>query len=329
MSIRFLKTVAFSGAIAMLSMGVDVSHAQAPSQYPSKPISLIVPATPGGTSDIFARAISQPLQESLGQTILVEYKPGAATNIGSDFVAKAAPDGYTILINGITLATNPAIYPSMPFDPAKDLVPIIEVARMANVITVHPSVPAQSLDELVQLMKKEPGKYNYGSPGMGSSSHLSGELLALKTGAGITHVAYQGNAQATTDHVGGVLQVGFLNLPVALQFVKSGKLRPLAVTSAERSPMLPNVPTVAEALNLPDYELTGWFGLLAPAGTSPAIISRLQHEADLALKDPKVREVITNTGAEVIGGTSAAFAEHIRKDAARLTEVIRKSASTP
>ena len=318
----------FLCVLALVSAGLVLPHAALAQQYPVKPVRIIVPATPGGTSDIFARAIAQRLQDALGKPVIVEYKPGAGTNLGSDYVAKSAPDGYTLLINGIPLATNPALYANMPFDPAKDLAPIIEVAEMLNVVTVHPSVPANSMRELVQLMKNEPGKFNYGTPGAGSSGHLSAELLALKTGAKVTHVPYQGNAQATTDHVGGTLQVGFVNLPVALQFVKSGKLKALAVTSAKRSPLLPDVPTVAEALGIPDYELTGWFGLLAPARTPPEILARLQDETSRALKDPAVAEIIRIAGGEVVGGSTSQFDARIKKDTARLTQVIRQSGAT-
>ncbi|MES2399798.1 MAG: tripartite tricarboxylate transporter substrate binding protein [Pseudomonadota bacterium] len=311
--------------LALVSMmGVSalpqVALAQA---YPAKPIRIIVPATPGGTSDIFARAIAQKLQDSLGKPVLVEYKPGASTNIGTDYVAKSAPDGYTLLINGITLSVNPVLYSNLPFNPTKDLAAITEVASLMNVVTVHPSVPVNNLKELVALMKKEPGKMNYGTPGVGSSGYLSAELLAMKTGAKVTHVAYQGNAQATTDHIGGTLQVGFVNLPVALQFVKAGKLKALAVTSSKRSPLLPDVPTVAEALGMPDYELNGWFGLLAPAKTPPEIIARLQEETVKALKDPALIDIIKVAGGDVVGGTAAQFDARIKKDADRLTEVIK------
>ena len=318
----------FLCVLALVSAVLVLPHAALAQQYPVKPVRIIVPATPGGTSDIFARAIAQKLQDALGKPVIVEYKPGAGTNLGSDYVAKSAPDGYTLLINGIPLATNPALYANMPFDPAKDLAPIIEVAEMLNVVTVHPSVPANSIRELVQLLKNEPGKFNYGTPGAGSSGHLSAELLALKTGAKVTHVPYQGNAQATTDHVGGTLQVGFVNLPVALQFVKSGKLKALAVTSAKRSPLLPDVPTVAEALGIPDYELTGWFGLLAPARTPPEILARLQDETSRVLKDPAVAEIIRIAGGEVVGGSTSQFDARIKKDTARLTQVLRQSGAT-
>lgn len=320
---RHFLLSALSATLAAALPGLSLAQA-----YPSKPVKIIVAATPGGTGDIFARAIAIKLQEALGQSVIVEYKPGAGTNIASDFVAKSAPDGHTILINGLPLAANPALYANMPFSPSKDLTPIIEVAELINVVTVHPSIPVKSMAELVQLAKKEPGRLNYGSPGAGSSNHLAAELLGVKTGAKFTHVAYQGNAQATTDHIGGTLQIGFVNLPVALQFVKAGKLRALAVTSAKRSALLPDVPTVAEALGIPDYELTGWFGLLAPAKTPRDIVARLQEETSRALKDPAVIETIRIAGGDVVGGTTAQFDAHIKRDTERLTEVIRLSGAS-
>lgn len=320
---RHFLLSATSALLAAALPGLALAQA-----YPARPIKIIVAATAGGTADIFARAIAIKLQEALGQPVIVEYKPGAGTNIGSDFVAKAAPDGYTILINGLPLAANPALYASMPFSPSKDLTPVIEVAELINVVTVHPSIPVKSMRELVELAKKDPGKLNYGSPGAGSSSHLAAELLAVKTGAKFTHIAYQGNAQATTDHIGGTLQVGLVNLPVALQFVKNGKLRPLAVTSAKRSALLPDVPTVAESLGIPDYELTGWFGLLVPSRTPKEIVVRLQEETNRALKDPAIIETIRIAGGEVVGGSTAQFDAHIKRDTERLTEVIRLSGAS-
>ena len=311
-----------AGTLAILPGTVNAQ------QYPTKTVRIIVPATPGGSSDVFARAIAQRLQETWGKPVIVEYKPGAGTNIGSDLVAKSAPDGYTLLLNGIPLATNPSLYANMPFSPSKDLAPIIEVAEMLNVITVHPDLGVNSLNELVDLAKKEPGKLNYGTPGAGSSGHLSGELLALKTGAKITHIAYQGNAQATTDHIGGTLQVGFVNLPVALQFVKSGKIKALAVTSRKRTPLLPDVPTVAETLGIPDYELTGWFGLLAPARVPAEILARIQEDTQRVLKDPTLIDIIKTAGGEVLGGTTAQFEARLKRDTERLTEVIRLSGAT-
>ena len=318
------------GALWVLGLLASLHSLTAWSQsgFPSKPVKIIVPATPGGTSDIFARAIANKLQDSLGKPVVVEYKPGAATNIGTDLVAKSAPDGHTLLINGITLATNPLLFANLPFNPARDFAPIIEVAEMLNVVTVHPSVPVSNMRELVQLIKSQPGVFNHGTPGVGSSGFLSAELLAVKTGAKITHISYQGNAQAVVDHLGGILQVGFVNLPVALQHVKTGKLKALAVTSAKRSPLLPDVPTVAEAMGLPDFELVGWFGLLAPSRTPPEVVARLHAETLKALKDPAVIEVIQAAGGRVGGGSSAQFEARIRRDAERLTEVIQLSGAS-
>lgn len=316
-----LATLLLTAALAL----PEAVHAQ---PFPNKPLRIIVPATPGGSSDVLARAIGLKLQDALGKPVLVEYKPGAGTNIGNDFVAKSAPDGYTLLINGIPLATNASLYTNLPYNPAKDFAPIIEVAEMLNVVTVHPSVAANNMKELVALIKKEPGKFNYGTVGAGSSGHLSGELLGLKTGAKITHVAYQGNAQAATDHIGGTLQVGFVNLAAALQLVKSGRLKALAVTSSKRTPLLPDVPTVAEALGIPDYELTAWFGLLAPARTPPDVVARLQDEISRILKTPEMIETVRAAGGEMVGGSSAQFDARIKKDAERLAEVIRLSGAT-
>lgn len=316
--------LALASSVVLTTLGTIAPSAFAQAQWPSKPIHFVVPATPGGTSDIFIRALSPKLQTALNATIIVDYKPGAATNIGTEFAAKAAPDGYTFLINGITLAVNPILYSSLNFDTAKDLTPVIEVGGINNAVTVHPSIPVNNLKELVEYMKKNPNTFNYGTPGVGSSGNLAGELFALKTGTKFTHVAYQGNAQATTDHIGGTLQIGFVNLPVAMPFVKSGKLKVLAVTSPKRDPSLPDVPTVAEALGI-DYELTGWFGIVAPTGTPAPIIARMQREIDIALKDPQVRSIFQTAGAEPAGGTTAEFAAKLKREATRLGEVIRAS----
>ena len=292
--------------------------------YPSKTVRIVVPALVG-SADVFARAMAQRLTPVLGQTVMVEQKPGAGTNIGNDFFAKAAPDGYTLLINGLPLVTNQALYASLPYNTMRDLVPVIEVAEVANVVTVHPGLGINSLSDLVQQAKSDPNKFNHGTPGAGSSGHLAAELLTVKTGAKFTHVPYQGNAQATNDHLGGILQVGFVNLPVALQFVKAGRLKALAVTSARRSALLPDVPTVNEVLGLSDYELVGWFGILAPAKTPQEIILRLNTEINKLMRDPSFVEVIRAAGGDPLGGTAAQFETRMRRDEARLSEVIRIS----
>jgi len=306
---------------AGLGLGALVATAQT---FPSRTVRIIVPAT-AGSADVFARALAQRLAPALGQPVVVEQKPGAGTNIGNDFVAKAAPDGHTLLINGLPLVTNQALYDQLPYNTMRDLAPVIEVAEVTNVITAHPSLPLSSLRELVQLARSQPDKLNYGTPGAGRSGHLSAELLTVKTGAKFTHVPYQGNAQATNDHLSGVLQVGFVNLPVGLQFVKAGRLKALAVTGARRSALLPDVPTVAEALGLPDYELTGWFGILAPAKTPTDTVARLNGEIAKILKEQGFIDVVKGAGGDVLGGTSAQFEGRMRRDAERLSEVIKVS----
>jgi len=298
-----------------------VQHASADT-FPNRKVSIVVPALTG-TSDVLARAMAQRLALALGQPVVVEQKPGAGTNIGNDFVAKSAPDGHTMLINGLPLVTNQALYAKLPYDTVRDLTPVIEVAEVPNVITVPTNLPVNTLRELVDLAKKEPERFNYGSPGAGSSGHLSAELLSVKSGAKFTHMPYQGNAQATNDHLAGVLRVGFINLPVGLQFVKAGRLKALAVTSAKRSPMLPDVPTVAEALNMPDYELTGWFGIMVPSKTPPEVVARLNAEIGKILADPSYVEIVKANGGSVLGGSPAQFEARMRRDTVRLTEVIR------
>ena len=292
--------------------------------FPSRTVRIVVPAT-AGSSDVISRALAQRLTPALGQQVIVDQKPGAGTHIGNDHVAKSAPDGHTMLINSLQLVTGPALYSKLAYDTERDLRPVILVARLANIITVHPDLGVNSLKELVEMARKSPGKLNYGTPGAGSSGHLSGELLNVKTGAKIMHVPYQGNAQATKDHLSGILQVGFVNMPVGVQFVKTGKLKALAVTSAQRSPHLPDVPTVNEALGLKDYDLVAWFGIMVPKATPDAIVNRLNAEIGKVMKDPGFIDVIDKAGAELEGGPPAEFAALMTRDRTRLGEVLRAS----
>jgi tripartite-type tricarboxylate transporter receptor subunit TctC len=292
--------------------------------FPNRTVRIVVPAL-AGSADAFARAIAQRLGPALGQTVLVEQKPGAGTNIGNDFVAKSAPDGHTMLINGLPLVTNQSLYASLPYNTMRDLTPVIEVAEVTNIITAHPSLPVNNLRELVEMARREPNKLNYGTPGAGSSGHLSAELLGVKTGAKFMHIPYQGNAQATNDHLSGVLQVGFVNMPVGLQFARTGRLKALAVTGSRRSPLLPDVPTVNEALGLADYELTGWFGILVPSKTPADVVARLNAEIGKILQDPGMIETIRNQGGDPLGGTAAQFEARMRRDTERLGEVVRLS----
>ena len=293
--------------------------------YPSQPIKLIVPFTPGGTTDILARTVGQKLGEALKQPVIVENKPGAGGNIGADAVAKAKPDGYTLVMGTIgTQAINASLYAKMPYDAARDFAPITLVAIVPNMLVVHPSVAAKSVAELVQLAKSKPGELNFASSSTGGSPHLSGEMFKQMTGANIVHVPYKGSAPAVTDLLGGQVSMMFDNMPSVLPHVKAGKLRALGVTSARRSPAAPDIPTIAES-GVPGYEVDSWFGILAPAGTPKEIVAKLNAEIVKILQRPEVRERLAEQGAVPVGDTPDQFAEHIRRETAKWARVVKAS----
>ncbi len=301
-----------------------VAGAQAPA-YPAKPIRLVVPFPPGGATDILARAVAQKLTEAWGQQVLVDNRPGAGGNIGSELVAKAAPDGYTLEMGTVgTHAINASLYAKMPYDHVKDFVPVILVAGVPNVLVVHPSVPVNTVAELIAYAKANPGKLNFASSGSGTSIHLSGELFKVMAGVQMTHVPYKGSAPAMQDLLGGQVQLMFDNLPPSLPQIKAGKLRALAVTSATRAPALPDTPTVAEA-GLPGFEASSWFGILAPAGTPPAIVAKLNAEIARWLATPEAKEKMLALGANAVGGTPEDFARHIAAETAKWAKVVRDS----
>jgi tripartite-type tricarboxylate transporter receptor subunit TctC len=314
-----LTVVAASMAISVMGMQ---AHAQA---YPSQPIKIIVPFTAGGTTDILARTIGQKLSEAWRQPVIVENRPGAGGNIGADVVAKAKPDGYTILMGTIgTQSINSSLYAKMPYDAAKDFAPVTLVAMVPNVLVVNPAVNAKTVRELVALAKAKPGELNFASSSTGGSPHLSGEMFKQMTGADIVHVPYKGSAPAITDLLGGQVSLMFDNLPSALPQVKAGKLRALAVTSARRSQAAPDIPTLAES-GVPGYEVDSWFGILAPAGTPKEIVNQLNAEVVRILKIPQVRERLLEQGAEPVGDTPEHFAEHIRKETVKWARVVKAS----
>jgi tripartite-type tricarboxylate transporter receptor subunit TctC len=310
-------------ALAIALPGIAVqAHAQA---YPSQPIKIIVPFTAGGTTDILARTIGQKLSEAWRQPVIVENRPGAGGNIGADVVAKAKPDGYTILMGTIgTQSINASLYAKMPYDAAKDFAPVTLVAMVPNVLVVHPAVNARTVGELVALAKAKPGELNFASSSTGGSPHLSGEMFKQMTGANIVHVPYKGSAPAITDLLGGQVSLMFDNLPSALPQVKAGKLRALGVTSARRSQAAPDIPTIAES-GVPGYEVDSWFGILAPAATPKEIVSKLNVEIVRILKIPEVRERLLEQGAEPVGDTPEHFAEHIRRETAKWARVVKAS----
>jgi tripartite-type tricarboxylate transporter receptor subunit TctC len=306
------------------AMGFTSGLAQAQG-YPTHSIRLIVPFPPGGATDIIARAVAQRWTETLGQSVVVENRPGAGGNIGSDVVAKATPDGYTLLMGTVgTHAINASLYTNMPYDHVKDFAPVILVAGVPNVMEVNPSVPAKTVQEFIAYAKANPGKLNFASSGSGTSIHLSGELFKVMTGVQMTHVPYKGSAPALTDLMGGQVQVMFDNLPPSLPHIKAGKLRPLAVTSATRAPALPDVPTVAES-GVPGFEASSWFGVLAPAGTPRPIIDRLNGEVAKWLATPEAKERMLALGANAIGGSPEDFAAHIRAETAKWAKVVKES----
>jgi tripartite-type tricarboxylate transporter receptor subunit TctC len=290
--------------------------------YPARQIKIIVPFAPGGSTDTLARIVGDHLSTRLKQTVVVENRTGAGGNIGADSVAKSAPDGYTLVMGSIgTHATNPLIYPHMPYDAVADFAPVTQVASVSLVLVVHPSVPAKSVKELIALLKSKPGRYNYASGGVGASQHLAGELFKYMTKTKMLHVPYKGSASALSDLLSGRVPIMFADLPLVLAHIKAGKLRPLAIGDAARSPALPDLPTVAEA-GVPGYEANAWYGLFAPAHTPAAIVSKLQTEVAAIVAEPDVQKRMIELGATPVGSTPVQFAAFQHDEVARWKKVI-------
>jgi len=316
-------TLVALAAISLALAGAPSVFAQA--TFPSKPIRIVVPFPPGGTTDILARAAAQKMTEAWKEQVLVDNRPGAGGNIGAELVAKSPADGYTLLMGTVgTHSINPSLYAKMPYDHVKDFAPVILVASVPNVLVVHPSVPANSVQELIAYAKANPGKINFASSGSGTSIHLAGELFKTMAGVQMAHVPYKGSAPAIADLVGGQVQIMFDNLPSALPQIKGGRLRALAVTSAQRAPALPDVPTVAES-GLPGFEASSWFGLLAPAGSPRDAILKVNAEVDRWLASPEAKEKLTSQGANAAGGTPEDFARHIAAETAKWQQVVKAS----
>jgi tripartite-type tricarboxylate transporter receptor subunit TctC len=301
------------------------AHAQptSPAPYPTKPIRLVVPFTPGGSTDILARAVAQELTKAWGQAVIVDNVPGAGGAIGAEKVAKAAPDGYTLLMGHIgTLAVNPSLYPNLPYDPIKSFAPVAWVARVPNVLVVHPSVKATNVKELVALAKASPGRMNYGSGGNGSAANLATEYFKLQTGTSILHIPYRGTAPAVTDLMGGQIQLLFTGAPAVLGQVKSGQLRALAVSSPTRLAALPDLPTVAES-GYAGFEADQWYGVVAPAGTPHDVLTKLNTQINQALNAPDIKTRLNNEGAIATPATPEAFGQLIANELARWKPVIQ------
>ena len=291
--------------------------------FPSRPIHFIVPAAAGGPTDVTTRLIAERMTATLGQPVLVEPRPGAGGNVGAEVVARARPDGYTILMATIgTHAVNQTLYKSLAFNPIKDFAPVSMVVQYPLVLVVNPDVPVKSVKDLIAYAKANPGKLNRASGGSGTSMHLSGELFVHQAGLDMPHVPYKGSAPALNDLIGGHVQVMFDSLLTAMPMVKAGKLRALAITGAKRSPAVPDLPTIAEA-GLPGYSATGWIGVVAPANTPPAVIAKLNDAVVKALADPGVREKLTAQAVEPVGSTPAEFAAFIKAETAKWAIAVR------
>jgi len=317
-----MKTMrnAFAGLVLALVAGAVLAQ-----QWPSKPIKWVVPFAPGGTTDILARTIGEKLSVTLGQPIIVDNKPGAGGGVGADQVAKSPADGYTIMGGTIsTHAINASLYSNLPYDPVRDFAPITLIVRVPNMLVVNPELPAKDVRELIALLKASPGKYSFASSGNGTSQHLSGELFKTMTGVEMQHIPYRGSPPALADVVGGQVAMTFDNITTAWPLVKGGKLRALAVTTAKRSPIAPDVPTLAES-GLPGYEIGSWQGVFAPAGVSTEIVKRLNTEIVRIINAPDVRQKLVDMGAEPAPNTPEEFAAMVKAEVAKWADVVRKS----
>ena len=308
-------------AAAMASSG---ALAQA---WPSKPISLVVPFPPGGTTDVLARALAEKLTLSLGQTVIVESKPGAGATLGADYVAKSRPDGYTLLVGAVHHTIASSVYKKLPYDFQKDLAPITEIALVPNVLVVNASTPVKTVPELVAMLKAQPGKYSYGSNGNGTAQHLIGTQFENLTGTNFSHIPYKGSAPLATDLLGGQITMSFDTVTPVLPHIKAGKLRALAVTTAKRSSALPDVPTLEEA-GLQGFNIGTWFGVLAPAATPRDILARLNAEMVKVIQSPEFRKRMDEIGAEPVGDSADHFAQQIKSETEKFAKLVKEAKVT-
>ena len=316
-------SLALAGLVCGLAFVSPASNLQAQT-YPTKPVKLVVPYAPGGATDILGRTIALRLSDALGQLVVIENKGGAGSNIGTDFVAKSPADGYTLVMGTIgTHAINSSLYASLPFDPVRDFAPVGLALTNQLVLLVHPSVPARTVPELIAHSRSGKTKLFFGSAGNGSSHHLAGELLKARSGLEMTHVPYKGSGPALIDLAAGNVQVLFVDIAGALPHIKSGKIVPLAVGGSKRSALLPDLPTVAEASKLADFEVSAWMGVLAPAGTPPAVIAQLNTALGKVLATAEIRERFAALGAEPLWSSPEEFAAHIRNETAKWSRLVK------
>ncbi len=316
-------------AIALAAVaGLFISGVAGAQQYPTKPIRLMVPFAPGGANDVVARIVAVRLSEALGHPVVVDNRGGAGGTIGADIVAKAPPDGHTLLIASMGLAVNAVLYPKLPYDTLKDLAPVTMVGEQPNIVVVHPSVAAKSMTELIALARAQPGQISYGSGGIGSTSHLVTVLFLQKAKLDMLHIPYKGLGPAMTDLLGGQVQMLMSNVSTALPHVKAGKLRLLAVTTAKRFYMFPDTPTVIES-GVPGYESSGWYGMLVTGGTPKPILAKLHDVTVAILHSPALKEQFGNQGLEPVPTTPEAFGKILRTDIEKWAKVIKASGAKP
>ena len=293
-------------------------------EYPTRPIRIVVPATPGGATDILARTLALRFAQAWSQQVVVDNRAGGGGIVGSEIVARAAPDGYTLLMIFTSHVINPGLYPKIPYDAVKDFAPVSMVASVPNVLVVHPALPVKSAAEYIALAKAQPGKISYASSGSGSSTHLAGVLFGTMAGVELVHVPYRGAAPAQTDLIGGQVSSMFANMQSSMPHVRSGRLRALALTAKKRSPAAPDLPTLDETV-LPGYEATAWFALLAPAATPPAVIAKLNREVVRSLQLPEVRERLASQGADAQPGSPQELAAYIKSELVKWSKVVKES----
>lgn len=323
--LRPLRIVALCAASALALVNPLAALAQA---YPSKPVTIIVPWPPGGPSDIAARPMAKDLGEELKQSFIIDNRGGAGGNIGTAMVTKAAPDGYTLLItSSAPIVINPSLYKQMPFDPSKDLAPITNLLRVPLVLAVNPSVPANNLKELIAYVNAQKGKIQYASSGNGTPQHLTGELFKSTAKLDMVHVPYKGSAPAITDLIGGHVPIMFDSTIAILPQIKAGKVKPIAITSAKRSTVLPDVPTFAEA-GMPGFESYAWYGFFAPAKTPPDVVAKLNAAALKVMKGPDWQKVLAETGSENVGESPEQFTAFTKAEAAKWAKVVKESGAT-
>ena len=319
--VALMYSLMYSGlACALAAAGPPVLAQGAP--YPNRPITLIVPFSPGGFTDVVARAMADGLARSLGQSVVIDNKPGAGSTLGADMVAKAAPDGYTLLMISTTHVISPSMYAKLPYDTYKAFTPVGKMVEGPYVMVVNEKVPAKTVKEFIALAKAKPGTLDYSSSGNGSSQHLMAAMFGSMAGIKMNHIPYRGSGQSVTDLAGGIVQMSFVGAPIAVQHAGGGRIRPMAVTAAKRSAQLPDVPTLDEA-GVPGYDATIWLGLLAPAGTPTAIVNRLNAELNKVLNTPETKAAIIATGVEVSLSTPAEFGKLMETEGQKWGQVVR------